>query len=74
MMAVVSEPQTTLTCDSVPKYQPSPWRMISHSAPAAPVHRHFVVALCCSPGKAAAELAFVIKKARESANSPPRRP
>jgi hypothetical protein len=32
---------------------------------AAPVHRHFVVSLCCSPGKAAVELALVIKsKAR----------
>ena len=32
---------------------------------AAPVHRHCVVSLCCSPGKAVAELTLVIKnKAR----------
>ena len=34
MMAVASEPYTTLTCDSVPKYQRSPWRMNSQSRPA----------------------------------------
>ena len=33
-MAVVSEPYTTLTCDSVPKYQTSTWRVISHSSAA----------------------------------------
>ena len=30
-MAVVSEPYTTFTCESVAKYHASPWRMISHS-------------------------------------------
>ena len=34
MIAVVSEPYTTLTCDSVPKYHTSPWRMISQRMPA----------------------------------------
>ena len=33
-MAVVSEPYTTLICDSVEKYHTRRWRVPSHSSPA----------------------------------------
>ena len=44
------------------------------SQPHAPVHRHCVVTLCCSPRKAAAELALVIKNVRELKQSSPTSP
>src|SRR5450756_2311355 len=41
---------------------------------AAPVHRHFVVSLCCSPRKAAVELALVKRTRRGLRQSSPTTP
>src|SRR5687768_7578955 len=41
---------------------------------AAPVHRHHVVSLCCSPRPAAVELALVIRTRRELRQSSPTTP